>query len=177
MSHFTNAPFTIDDYIGPTDTTCPPNPLLAFAARGGTAGSNGPPGSRRAAAPATSSTASTTSSTSSTVASRTATSTGSDAMGLTRASTTRRPCRSTSTCTSKDHPDYAIEDNFFQAAFGGSFLNHQWLIAAASPVDPTGAPGGANATRHPVLDTNGMPSNEPLYTSTHARRRSRRTGS
>ena len=26
---------------------------------------------------------------------------------------------------------YAIADNFFQAAFGGSFLNHQWLIAAA----------------------------------------------
>src|SRR3954447_3919489 len=23
-SHFTNAPFTIDDYIKPTDTTCPP---------------------------------------------------------------------------------------------------------------------------------------------------------
>ena len=66
----------------------------------------------------------------------------------------------------KDHPNYAIADNFFQAAFGGSFLNHQWLIAAASPVDPTGAPGGANAARHPVLDANGMPSNEPLYTST-----------
>ena len=32
------------------------------------------------------------------------------------------------------HPDYAIADNFFQAAFGGSFLNHQWLIAAATPV-------------------------------------------
>ena len=62
--------------------------------------------------------------------------------------------------------DYAIDDNFFQAAFGGSFLNHQWLIAAASPVDPNGAPGGANATSTPVLDANGMPSNEPLYTST-----------
>ena len=47
----------------------------------------------------------------------------------------------------KGHPDYAIEDNFFQSAFGGSFLNHQWLIAAASPVDPGGAPGGANASR------------------------------
>ena len=81
------------------------------------------------------------------------------------ASTTRRPCRSTSTCTTRAIPNYAIEDNFFQAAFGGSFLNHQWLIAAASPVDPTGAPGGANARRHPVLDANGMPSNEPLYTS------------
>src|SRR5207253_10020034 len=27
------------------------------------------------------------------------------------------------------HPKYAILDNFFHAAFGGSFLNHQWLIA------------------------------------------------
>ena len=43
-----------------------------------------------------------------------------------------RGSRSTSTSTSNGHPDYAILDNFFQAAFGGSFLNHQWLIAAAS---------------------------------------------
>jgi phospholipase C len=27
----------------------------------------------------------------------------------------------------KGHPHYAIADDFFQAAFGGSFLNHQWL--------------------------------------------------
>src|SRR5262249_50928668 len=31
----------------------------------------------------------------------------------------------------KGHPRYAIADNFFQGAFGGSFLNHQWLVAAA----------------------------------------------
>jgi phospholipase C len=30
-------------------------------------------------------------------------------------------------------PRYVIADSFFQAAFGGSFLNHQWLIAAATP--------------------------------------------
>ena len=29
---------------------------------------------------------------------------------------------------------YTICDNFFHSAFGGSFLNHQWLIAAATPV-------------------------------------------
>ena len=34
------------------------------------------------------------------------------------------------------HPDYAIADAFFQAAFGGSFLNHQWLVAAATPTRP-----------------------------------------
>jgi phospholipase C len=30
--------------------------------------------------------------------------------------------------------DYTLADNFFQAAFGGSFLNHQWLICACTPV-------------------------------------------
>jgi acid phosphatase len=29
---------------------------------------------------------------------------------------------------------YTLCDHFFHSAFGGSFLNHQWLIAAASPV-------------------------------------------
>jgi len=32
--------------------------------------------------------------------------------------------------------DYTLCDNFFHAAFGGSFLNHIWLIAARSPVFP-----------------------------------------
>jgi phospholipase C len=36
---------------------------------------------------------------------------------------------------------YTLCDNFFHSAFGGSFLNHQWLIAAASPVFPN-APAG-----------------------------------
>jgi phospholipase C len=31
---------------------------------------------------------------------------------------------------------YTICDNFFHAAFGGSFLNHIWLIAARTPVFP-----------------------------------------
>jgi len=67
---------------------------------------------------------------------------------------------------SDGHPDYAIADNFFQAAFGGSFLNHQWLIAAATPVDPTGDPGGAHAGSHSIIDSNGMPVAYPLYTPT-----------
>ncbi len=29
--------------------------------------------------------------------------------------------------------EYTLCDNFFTAAFGGSFLNHQWLIAAKTP--------------------------------------------
>ena len=36
---------------------------------------------------------------------------------------------------------YTVADRFFQAAFGGSFLNHQWLIAARTPVF-TGAAEG-----------------------------------
>lgn len=30
---------------------------------------------------------------------------------------------------------YTLADNFFQAAFGGSFLNHQYLICACAPYD------------------------------------------
>ena len=29
--------------------------------------------------------------------------------------------------------EYTLADNFFQAAFGGSYLNHQWLICACTP--------------------------------------------
>lgn len=30
--------------------------------------------------------------------------------------------------------EFTLADNFFQAAFGGSFLNHQWLICACTPL-------------------------------------------
>jgi phospholipase C len=39
---------------------------------------------------------------------------------------------------------YTLCDHFFHAAFGGSFLNHQWLVAAASPVFPN-APSSVTA--------------------------------
>jgi len=45
---------------------------------------------------------------------------------------------------------YTLCDNFFHAAFGGSFLNHFWLIAARTPEFPT-APTSLKA----VLDANG----------------------
>jgi phospholipase C len=45
---------------------------------------------------------------------------------------------------------YALCDNFFHAAFGGSFLNHFWLIAAQTPVFPN-APTSVVAQ----LDANG----------------------
>jgi len=46
---------------------------------------------------------------------------------------------------------YTMADNFFHAAFGGSFLNHQFLVAAAAPVYPN-APVALQA----VLDTDGQ---------------------
>ena len=40
--------------------------------------------------------------------------------------------------------EYTLADHFFQAAFGGSYLNHQWLVCACTPADP-GAPASARA--------------------------------
>jgi acid phosphatase len=31
---------------------------------------------------------------------------------------------------------YTLADNFFMSAFGGSFLNHQWLVCACTPIYP-----------------------------------------
>src|SRR5207247_7490204 len=83
--------------------------------------------------------------------------TGSDAIGLTMGvyDTPKLPIYQY--LHADDHPKYAILDDFFQAAFGGSFLNHQWLIAAATPFDPTGAAGGAHAGLHSILDANNFP--------------------
>src|SRR3954447_2198872 len=164
VSHFTNAPFTIDDYLKPTDTTCPPNPLVAFSSPGGNGwlkGTGSPGGCTRD------------------IVHRFYHEqyqldngnqdryvTGSDAIGLVMGVYDTKALPIYKYLHSAGHPDYAILDNFFQGAFGGSYLNHQWLIAAAPPVDPTGAPGGAHENQHPVLDANGMPSNEPLYAST-----------
>ena len=65
---------------------------------------------------------------------------------------------------------YTLCDNFFHSAFGGSFLNHQWLIAAASPTFPN-APAAVIA--NPTLLANGnltadgfvTPANSPAGTS------------
>jgi phospholipase C len=40
--------------------------------------------------------------------------------------------------------EYVLADNFFHAAFGGSFLNHAWLICACTPYWP-GAPAAMRA--------------------------------
>jgi phospholipase C len=46
---------------------------------------------------------------------------------------------------------YTMDDNFFHAAYGGSFLNHQFLVSAAAPVYPN-----APASMTPKLDNNGQ---------------------
>src|SRR4051795_13300512 len=45
---------------------------------------------------------------------------------------------------------YTLADNFFHAAFGGSFLNHIWLVCACTPTWPN-APAGSIAQ----VDANG----------------------
>jgi acid phosphatase len=86
--------------------------------------------------------------------------TGSDAVGLTQGYYDTKALPIYQYLHAGDHPHYAIADDFFQAAFGGSFLNHQWLIAAATPTDST------HPTQHSVIDSNGMPTAYPLYTPT-----------
>ncbi|MBV9123563.1 MAG: acid phosphatase [Planctomycetes bacterium] len=53
---------------------------------------------------------------------------------------------------------YTLDDNFFHAAFGGSFLNAQFLVAAQAPVYPN-APASMQATltanNQLALDANG----------------------
>ncbi|HEX8011283.1 MAG TPA: acid phosphatase [Casimicrobiaceae bacterium] len=45
---------------------------------------------------------------------------------------------------------YTLADNFFMGAFGGSYLNHFWLVCACTPVDPD-----APQARRAQLDARG----------------------
>ncbi|MCW2633353.1 MAG: acid phosphatase [Pseudonocardia sp.] len=72
-------------------------------------------------------------------------------------------------------PNYVLADNFFAGAFGGSFLNHQLLVAGQAPVfasaDHSGqttgcADGIANCDLHSALDSNRVPTAYPYYTPT-----------
>jgi len=159
-SHFTNAPFLIDDFIKPSDTTCPPDPNSAFSSPNGFAKGTGSPGGctrdivhefyqdqyqenggamNRFV-------------------------TGSDAEGLVMGQYDTKALPLYTYLHGKTHPKYVILDNFFQGAFGGSYLNHQFLIAAAAPTYPN-----APAALHSVIDSNGMPvAYPPLYTPTGA---------
>ena len=87
--------------------------------------------------------------------------TGSDASGLTMGYYNTSALPIYEYMHDPAHPHYAIADDFFQGAFGGSFLNHQWLVAAATPTYPN-----APTTQHSILDANGMPTSYGLYSAT-----------
>jgi acid phosphatase len=164
-SNFTNQPFNIDDFIKSTDTTCPAPG--AFYPNGVAKGSGLPGGctedlvhryyqeqyqlngglQNRYV-------------------------TGSDAIGLTMGVYKTADLPIYQYLHQAGHPQYAISDKFFQGAFGGSFLNHQWLIAAAAPIFAGAAKDASpivasnpHPDMHSVVDANGMPNNYPLYTS------------
>jgi acid phosphatase len=58
---------------------------------------------------------------------------------------------------SSGSPRYVIADHFFQGAYGGSYLNHQYLIASQPLLWPS-APAG----QHAVLDPTGIVHAYPL---------------
>ena len=162
-SHFANLPFSIDDFIQPEDTTCP---SAGFQANGYLNGTGDPGGCTRD------------------IVHRfyqeqyqidggrqDRYTTGSDAVGLTQGhyNTTKLPIYSY--LHSPGAPKYVIADHFFQAAFGGSFLNHQWLIAARSPLDTNLSLVPASPARNSLLDANGMPISYPQYTADRTGRR------
>jgi phospholipase C len=155
-SAFENAPFTIDDYIMPEDTTCPPGAYKQFGTpKGqGKAGGctedlvhrfyqekyqiNGGRQNRYV--------------------------TGSDAIGLTMGTYDTTQLGIYKYLHGAGAPHYVIADHFFQGANGGSFLNHQWLIAGRAPVvDPLPTLPTDRRPRYSVLDSNGMPTTYDLY--------------
>jgi acid phosphatase len=100
--------------------------------------------------------------------------TGSDAAGLTMGYYDTAALPIYKYLHSPGHPSYAIADDFFQSAFGGSFLNHQWLVAAATPTWSGAVNDGSATDLHSVVDANGMPTTNnhnpannpaPLYNS------------
>jgi phospholipase C len=48
---------------------------------------------------------------------------------------------------------YTLDDNFFHAAYGGSFLNHQFLVAAAAPPWNQPIPAGFQSSWDPTTQT------------------------
>jgi acid phosphatase len=164
-SHFRNHPFLIDRYIRPRDKTCP-TPGSEFAPNGVLKDSPGalPGGCTRD------------------LVHRFYQEqyqinggrqnryvTGSDAVGLTMGTYRTRQLPIYRYLHSKRAPHYVVADRFFQAAFGGSFLNHQFLIAARAPLDTSAVDSKgvhASGAVNSVVDANGMPNNYPLYTAT-----------
>jgi acid phosphatase len=160
-SAFPNTYFTIDNYIGPNDTTCP-QPHQEFSRPNGWAKGTGTPGGctrdlvhefyqeqyqlnggqqNRYMS-------------------------GSDSVGTTMGVYNSTALPIYAYLHQDGAPHYAIADDFFQSAFGGSFLNHQWLITAQTPEYPA-PPSNLRS----IIDSNGMPVNYPQYSATGPVRR------
>src|SRR5215813_651478 len=161
-SAFVNAPFLIDKYIEPTDKTCSP-PNVSAPTNGVLKDSPGalPGGCTRD------------------IVHRFYQEqyqinggamnryvTGSDAVGLAMGYYDTRSLPIYRYQRAHGHPRYVIDDNFVQGAFGGSFLNHQWLIAAASPVFANAVQDGSSNDLHSIVDANKFPNTYPLYKPT-----------
>jgi phospholipase C len=167
-THFGNAPFAIEDYIPATATTCPtPN---QFAANGIPNGQGLPGGCTRD------------------IVHRFYSEqyqlnngqqnryvTGSDASGLAMGYYHTQNIPLYQYLHSPNAPHYVVSDNFFQGAFGGSFLNHQVLVAATAPVFANAVQDGGSTDLHSILDTNNMATSTPLYTATGSVKDSRLT--
>ncbi|TCO59298.1 phospholipase C [Actinocrispum wychmicini] len=157
-SAFTNRPFSIDTYIQPPDTTCPkpgqfvPNGIpKGQGLPGGCTRDlvhrfyneqyqiNGGAMNRYVA--------------------------GSDAVGLVMGTYDTRGLPIYEYLHGRHAPDYAIADRLFQGAFGGSFLNHQWLITPYTPTWPGAVRGGPDDL-HSVVGPDGFPAGTPLHPAT-----------
>ncbi|MFF1610682.1 acid phosphatase [Amycolatopsis sp. NPDC058278] len=158
-SAFTNRPFEIDRYIQPSDTTCPAPGV--FLPNGVPEGQGLPGGCTRdlvhrfyneqyqihggamdryVA--------------------------GSDAVGLTMGHYDTRGLPIYEYLHGRNAPDYVVADHFFQGAFGGSFLNHQWLITPNTPVWPGAVRDGGADDLHSVVGPDGFPAGTPLHPAT-----------
>jgi phospholipase C len=160
-SDFTNRPFTIDRFIKPTDTTCPkPGTSAPF---GVLKGAGDPGGCTRD------------------LVHRFYQEkfqihggqqdryvTGSDAVGLTMGTYDTKKLPIYRYLHSAGAPHYVLADRFFQGANGGSFLNHQWLVAGRAPfvADRTKIPTTNTVAVNSVVDANGMPANYDQYKAT-----------
>jgi acid phosphatase len=161
-SDFKNRPFSIDRFIKPTDTTCPVpgGPPTPFGVPKGSGLSGGCTrdlvhrfyqekyqidGGRQDRYV-----------------------TGSDAVGLTMGTYDTKKLPIYRYLHSAGAPHYVVADRFFQGANGGSFLNHQWLVAGRAPFVDSTAPIPTGNTRpvNSVLDANGMPANYDQYKAT-----------
>jgi phospholipase C len=65
----------------------------------------------------------------------------------------------------KEAAQYVLADNFFHAAFGGSFLNHQWLVCACTPVYANAVSDGSSKDLHTVLGAHGLPTKDGQLTT------------